>query len=321
MIRESVNCAVFIDCLYQMKYTAFAILLLLLASCTNQKAANEGDKQVQAITPVQVISPQIGNMTDYIELNATSSFLRKETIKSTANGYITDIRITMGSKVRKDDTLFILKTKEARALDNLQNAGKTNLGFTGEIPVLSTKDGVVSAILHQKGDYVQDAEQLATVAEQNSLVFLIDAPFEYHKYLNLNKKCKVLLPDGEQLDAVIQSGLPVMDINNQTQNYVIKPLGGGKLPEGLIARVKIETEKKTNAVILPKSAVLADEKEESFWVMKLLNDSTSVKIPVTLGLQNDKEKEIISPVFSASDRIISSGNYGLPDTAKIKIVK
>src|SRR6185437_5779645 len=239
-----------------MKFSIFGIFLLLFASCTHEKAGDEAEKQVEAITPVQVTFPKIGSMANFIVLNATSTFLRKETIKSTANGYITDIRIIMGQIVRKGDTLFIIKTKEARALDNLQSVGNLNLGFTGRIPVLSTKDGVVSAIFHQKGDYVQDAEQLATVAEQNSLVFLVDAPFEFHKYLAPNKKCNILLPDSEQLDAVVQSALPVMDINNQTQNYVIKPLGGGKLPEGLIARVKIETERKPNAITLPKSAVL-----------------------------------------------------------------
>ena len=304
-----------------MKFKLYFFCVLLFASCIHQRADDEGEKQVKAITPVQVTQPRIGAMSDYIELNATSSFLRKETIKSTANGYIADINISIGQSVRKGDTLFMLKTKEARAIDNLPNSQSTKLGFTGRIPVLSTKDGVVSAILHQKGDYVQDGDQLATVAEQHSLVFLIDAPFEYHKYMGLNKSCKILLPDGEQLDGVIQSGLPEMDVNNQTQNFVIKAVGGDKLPEGLIARVKIETEKKNNAIILPKDAVLADEKEESFWVMKLINDSTAVKIPVILGLYNNEEKEIISPSFSGSDRIIRSGNYGLPDTAKIKIVK
>ncbi len=304
-----------------MKFNLYIIFLPLLASCIHQRADDEAEKQVKAITPVQVTTPKMGAMYDYIELNATSSFLRKETIKSTANGYIADINISIGEKVRKGDTLFMLKTKEARAIDNLGSTQNTKLGFTGKIPVLSTKDGVVSAILHQKGDYVQDGDQLATVAEQNSLVFLIDAPFEYHKYMGLNKPCKILLPDGEQLEGIIQSGLPEMDVSNQTQNYVIKALGGDKLPEGLIARVKIETEKKNNAITLPKDAVLADEKEESFWVMKLINDSTAVKVPVALGLQNEEAKEIISPVFSTSDRIISSGNYGLPDTAKIKIVK
>ena len=141
-----------------MKFNIFVIFSVLFASCIHQRADDEGEKTVKAITPVEVISPKAGEMSDYITLNATSSFLRKETIKSTANGYIADINITIGEKVRKGDTLFMLKTKEARAIDNLGNTQNTKLGFSGRIPVLSTKDGVVSAILHQKGDYVQDVK-------------------------------------------------------------------------------------------------------------------------------------------------------------------
>ncbi len=304
-----------------MKYTVFGIILMLFASCSRQNAGEDADKAVQSITPVEITSPVNGSMSDYITLNATSNFLRKETIKSTANGYITEIRISIGDNVRRGDTLFLLKTKEAKALDNLSSGSNTKLSFSGKIPVLSTKDGIVSIIMHQKGDYVQDGDQLATVAEQKSLVFLIDAPFEFHKYLKKNKSCKILLPDGSQLDAVIQSDLPVMDVNNQTQNFVIRPIGSDNLPEGLIARVKIETDQKSNALMLPKAAVLTDEKEENFWVMKLINDSLAVKVPVTIGLQNDENKEILTPAFSANDRIILNGNYGLTDTAKIKIVK
>ena len=304
-----------------MKYSVFGIFLVVLASCARQSASDEADKMLHSVTPVQITSPVIGSMTNNISLNATSTFLRKETIKSTATGYITDIRINLGDNVHRGDTLFLIKTKEAKALDNLNNGQNPKLGFSGKIPVLSTKDGIVSVIMHQKGDYVQDGDQLATVAERNSLVFLIDAPFEYHKYMGKNKGCKILLPDGEQLDAVIQSDLPVMDVNNQTQNFVIKPSGGANLPEGLIARVKIETEQKAKAVILPKSAVLTDEKEENFWVMKLINDSTAVKVPVKLGLQNDENKEIDSPALAPSDRIIQTGNYGLADTARVKIMK
>jgi hypothetical protein len=67
--------------------------------------------------------------------------------------------------------------------------------------------------------------------------------------------------------------------------------------------------------------VLSDEMMKSFWVMKLQNDSTAIKVPVQTGNKNSREIEIISPVFQSGERIISSGNYGLTDTASIRIVK
>ena len=70
---------------------------------------------------------------------------------------------------------------------------------------------------------------------------------------------------------------------------------------------------------LPKPAVLTDETESTFWVMKLIDSTTAVKVPVVKGLETKDKIEILSPVFKRSDRILVTGNYGLPDTAKVKV--
>ncbi|HAL81083.1 MAG TPA: RND transporter, partial [Mucilaginibacter sp.] len=72
---------------------------------------------------------------------------------------------------------------------------------------------------------------------------------------------------------------------------------------------------------LPKSAILANETQTAFWVMKLLNDTTAIKVPVKEGIQSGDRVEILSPKFSSQDKIVVTGNYGLTDTAKVKIVK
>jgi hypothetical protein len=83
--------------------------------------------------------------------------------------------------------------------------------------------------------------------------------------------------------------------------------------------VKIIKGSKARATLLPKSAVLANETETEFWVMKLINDTIAIKVPITKGFENSEEVEIISPEFLQTDRIIFTGNYGLPDTARVKI--
>jgi hypothetical protein len=55
--------------------------------------------------------------------------------------------------------------------------------------------------------------------------------------------------------------------------------------------------------------------------MRLIDDSTAAKVPVTKGLEINDKIEILSPKFSASDKFLLTGNYGLADTARIKIVE
>jgi hypothetical protein len=58
-----------------------------------------------------------------------------------------------------------------------------------------------------------------------------------------------------------------------------------------------------------------------FWIMKLINDSTAVRENIHKGIETDSLVQILSPRLNKSDRVISSGAYGLPDTSKIEIVK
>jgi hypothetical protein len=53
--------------------------------------------------------------------------------------------------------------------------------------------------------------------------------------------------------------------------------------------------------------------------MKLIDSATAVKVPVKKGMETKDRVEILSPVFSADARILVTGNYGLPDTAKVKV--
>jgi hypothetical protein len=41
---------------------------------------------------------------------------------------------------------------------------------------------------------------------------------------------------------------------------------------------------------------------------------------VTKGIETNDRIEILKPQFSVNDKILLTGNYGLPDTAKVKVV-
>jgi hypothetical protein len=55
--------------------------------------------------------------------------------------------------------------------------------------------------------------------------------------------------------------------------------------------------------------------------MKLINDTTAIKVPVVKGIENSDEVEIVEPAFLLTDRILSSGNYGLADTAAVTVTR
>ena len=55
--------------------------------------------------------------------------------------------------------------------------------------------------------------------------------------------------------------------------------------------------------------------------MKLIDSATAVKTPIKKGLEQNNSIEILDPAFSKTDQVLVTGNYGLPDTAKVIVEK
>jgi multidrug efflux pump subunit AcrA (membrane-fusion protein) len=289
-----------------------------LVSACGTKATREVD-DADAGTPVTVTQVQRGGLDDYIELNAVSTFLQKSYVKAIANGYLQTADVYPGKYVETGQPLFTLQTKESKSIGNTIKLLDSTLKFSGVTTIRATQHGYITQLDHQPGDYVQDGEQLAVISDRNSFVFLLDLPYELRPYVLGKKTVELILPDGTKLNGELGRVMPTVDSASQTQNVVIRVPNAGQIPENLIARVRILKTRKSATQSLPKAAVLTDETESSFWVMKLIDSATAVKVPVKKGIETRDRVEILEPQFSPSDKILVTGNYGSPDTAKVKV--
>jgi len=299
----------------------FLILGAILGSCQSKKTEETIiEEEQETITPVTVTSLATEPMVEYIELNATSAFLQQGFVKASANGYVQSVNAQVGKMVSSQQRVFVLKTKEAQSIGNAINALDSTFKFFGIINIKAGTTGYISEINHEPGDYVQEGEQLAVVNDVNSFVFILNLPYELRQYVMNKDFVELLLPDGKKMMARIASAMPIVDSASQTQNIILK-VNEKNLPINLIGKVRVIKTEKINAVSLPKQSVLSDETQTNFWVMKLIDDSTAAKVPVTKGLAINDRIEIISPKFLTSDKFLLTGNYGLADTARIKIVE
>ncbi|HEX3168575.1 MAG TPA: efflux RND transporter periplasmic adaptor subunit [Chitinophagaceae bacterium] len=299
----------------------FLILGAILISCQSKKTEETIiEEEQETVTPVTVTSIVTEPMVEYIELNATSTFLQQGFVKASANGYVQAVNAQVGKMVSSQQRVFVLKTKEAQSIGNAINALDSTFKFFGIINIKAGTTGYISEINHEPGDYVQEGEQLAVINDLNSFVFILNLPYELRQYV-LNKDfVELLLPDGKKMMARISSAMPIVDSASQTQNIILK-VNEKNLPINLIGKVRVIKTEKANAVSLPKQSVLSDETQTNFWVMKLIDDSTAAKVPVKKGLEINDRIEIVSPKFSTSDKFLLTGNYGLADTARIRIVE
>ena len=298
----------------------FLLICLTAASCHSKKVQEEGSPEPEIITPVTVTSIGTGAMAEYIELNATSTFLQKAYVKASTAGYIKSVNAQIGKMISSGQTAFVLQTREAQSIGNTINLLDTSFRFSGVINIKAGTTGYVSELNHQPGDYVQEGEQLAVISDIRSFVFVLNLPYELRPFVINKEFVELLLPDGKSLTGHVSSVTPVVDSASQTQNIILT-VNDKSLPINLIAKVRIEKNAKSSAISLPKQAVLSDETQTSFWVMKVTDSTTAVKVLVTKGMEINDRIEILSPQFSGSDKFLLTGNYGLADTAKIKILQ
>ena len=295
----------------------------IIASCKQKPAEKETDQKADDSTstgtPVTVTNITNGSMNETVDVNAVSSFLLKTYVKANANGYLQTVNAQVGKYVNKGQDLFTIKTKEAQSLGNTVTQLDTSLHFEGVIHIKAPGSGYITQLTYQSGDYVQDNEQLAIITDTKSFVFILNLPYELKPYLPDNKNVQLKLPDATVLNGTIENALPTVDVVSQTQNYIIKVNTNKQIPENLIAKVSLLKNKKSNTVSVPKAAVLTDDSQSNFWIMKMTDSTTAVKTIIKKGMETGNQVEILSPVLSANDKVLITGNYGLPDTAKVSV--
>ena len=299
------------------------IILVSLFSCKSKSAepAEEDVPAADAQTPVTVTTIGQDALTDYTDLNARSVYLLKSFVKANINGYLRQVNVQPGKYVSRGQLLFSLQTKEARSIGNSINVLDSTFHFSGLGRIKAAQSGFISELNHQQGDYVQDGEQLAVITDKSSFVFLMQLPYEMRAEVKEHQPVDLTLPDGEKLRGEVTLSMPTVDTLSQTQGIVVRVKAANNIPENLIAKARIVKSSSQHAQSLPKSAVLSNETQTEFYVMKLINSNTAVKIPVKKGIETNDRIEILSPRFAAEDKIVVTGNYSLPDTAKVKIVQ
>ena len=91
--------------------------------------------------------------------------------------------------------------------------------------------------------------------------------------------------------------------------------GGAPLMLGEHVRAAIVQEKKDNARVVPRSAVLPDDEKQIMFTVK---DGKAVKHEVKLGITADELVEVIGEGLKEGDIVVTLGNYELEDGMAIQ---
>jgi len=298
-----------------------ALSLTIFVACKSKNTNAEPDTADPKVS-VKTTAVLNGSIDDIISLNGKTVFLKKNTVIASIPGYLKKVYIQYGDVVHKNDLLFEMQTKENKALENSGLDPQLSSSKSGIIRILAPSDGIISELnTNSSGMYVAEGSQLCTIVENKDLLVQVNVPYEYNQWIKINKGCKVVLPDSTFLDGTVYKIMPLINEISQTQNVLIKVHSNRPVPENLNVIVQFIRFSHSKAMLIPKEALLTNEVQQEFWVMKILNDNIALKVPVKKGFENNRMVEVLSPGLFVSDSVIIEGAYGLPDSTIVKVAK
>jgi len=297
----------------------FLSLFILFQMCNDAKTDDGSDTIPKAI--VKIGTFRSGEMSEEITLQAQSAYLIKSSVNAPISCYILKTFVNRGDRVKEGQLLFEIITKEAKAAELSSVLKDSTMQSIGRMEIRSGFSGIMTEVYKYPGDYAGEDAELCQISDYNSLAFILQVPLEFSDDVKSLNVCQVRLADGKEFRGRVEKELDKMNLNGQTRQYIIRISSNSFIPEDMLASVRITTMTVSSDQILPPSALLADEMMHKFWVMKMINDSMAVKVYVKPGLRSKDEVEIKEPLFNKTDRILITGNYGLPDTAYVQIEK
>ena len=296
-----------------MKHFIFSLLIVAFAlfSC-GKKEATEAE-QMPVVT-VKTTVVKFGEIDSKLTFNGKVIYLKKNLVVSPISGYVRKISVKFGDYVKQNQLLFEIQTKENKALEN------TNSENTGIIRVFAPSQGIINSLnIIENGAYVLEGASLCTVAENHDVMVQLNLPFEFNSLVKIGNSCTLVLGDNIKFSGTIYQILPTVDDANQTQQVLIKPHYNKSLPENLNLEVELVKARHNKTCLIPRNALMTNETQTEFWVMKVIENKKAIKVPVQKGIENDDFVEILNSGLTKSDQVISEGAYGLNDSSTVKI--
>lgn len=300
----------------QLLILALLFLTMIFGACASHQPAEEDEVSVKS--DVKVTSPVLLPASEKVVFMAVTRYMQNNDIRTQVTGLVRKINCSVASTIAPGQPLFVIQPQEAAALQRskLVNSLTNALSDT----VYAHLSGQVKNLNVQVGDFVQVGDILATCIRANSMRIIAYIPVEKAAKMASLKKCSVILPDGSVIAGEIAGKLPAAESQDQTEAYIIEPAKPLMLAENINLTVQFTPEKLQDVLFVPENAVLGNEEQTQFWVLKLMNDSTCIKVPVEKGLEQDSLIQVITNNLTIGDKVVTEGGYGLADSARVQVI-
>lgn len=215
-----------------------------------------------------------------------------------------------------------LKTKVASDMalvDRAKAQVATVSTFENYTQITSPITGIVQERMADPGVVVQPGMGIFKIGDYRQVRLRANVGQQDANFVQVGTPIVATVPgtDIGEIPGAITSIFPQTDMTTRTitvESVVENP--GQRLLSGQFIEMEIITKRTANALLIPQKALVEFNGEPAVWV---LNGDTAQRQPVTTGLTNGDQIEIIKGL-RGGDEVITSGQSRLMEDSKVTIV-
>ena len=202
--------------------------------------------------------------------------------------------------------------ENARAVNRLANLELSYANVTAPI------SGVIAQRSIKPGNFVQINTPIFRIVDTSRLEATLNVPERELEVL------KAGLPVNLQVDSLpgktfigtVDRVAPVVDSGSGTFRVICAFAGGGLLQPGMFGRMQIDYDKRTNALVVPRTALLDDATDPAVFAVQ---GGKAKRIPLKLGYTDGAWAEVRSGLKDG-DQVVVAGKTALRDGTLVQVL-
>lgn len=291
------------------------LLILFFVGCTKpaqnpqapQEVFNPQGSTQQTVFAVNAFLSYKGDLNGYLEFGGDVSAVSSVDVLPDTSGKISRIYVSVGDVVKKDQILAEV------------DASRPGMTYSAS-PVKAPVSGTITSFASSVGNMVAPSMTIGRISSTDKLEIKTSVPERFISKIKLNQKA-ILTFDaypGETFTAKVTKISPVLDTSTRTMSVtLILDPPDNKIKIGMYARIKLITDHKSNAIIIPTTALVTRSQEQCVFVVN--PDDTVTLKKVTVGIKVDDMVEILSGL-EGNEKVVTKGQTLLNNETKVNIV-
>lgn len=331
------------------------------STATEQTSVDSVDTDSTAMEaiPVEADLVRMGSISSYLVFNSTVETEEAVQVFPQISGLVERIAAEEGDRVEAGDTLLYIEDEqlriayqEAKVNFEFQEGNFRRNEEMFKRKLLSDQDyervrfemeqarlrydrallelehstivapfsGVITERHVQVGARVSSGTQLYDLIKLDDMIARVFVPGQYLMQVAKGQRATIgsdFLPD-QQFDGWVKRISPVVDPRSGTFKVTVGVRDQFEaLRPGIFVSVRIVTDTHEKAVLVPKNAIVYDGGDQYVFAVR---DSVAQRVLLQPGYESAIEVEALANV-SAGDRVITVGQNGLKDGARVRLVQ